>query len=515
MRISVLLCLFSLVLTAPGQAFDTDGDGVVDWNATVLTDQDCDGSFDRTSEHGSVTELGDSLYFTKVWDSGTILNNQWDACCGYFDRDSLLDILGQHWSPNMLHVFESDGAGGYDHIWQQTESLPPGSYVTVCSGDPDDDGEIEILGGECSGLGKVVLFENTGNDSWGNPVVPIRLRNERIRTVRIADTNRNGKNEIVIIAGNVDGGGVYIFEHTGPPGVHTYSQIYHYSTVSYLFQGGVGDVDNDGYPEVLLGCGGWHGFPMYIRRIVYDSAARSYSHKMFQSTVIGLHLTPMVCDVDSSGENNLVVGSSGGPNGQVHVFKYTGNNTFAPIWSSSMSTDGNVISVQAAAFQGYAFPLIFAAPFSGAVYGFVKDDTAFHTVSCFSPGTGAPIRSIDAARDIRDQLVLAEAAPSDYVSVYRRDPPQGLANTWSGSRHPGLTVHPNPCLGPVSITSSYPVRRIEVFDAGGRFITRLDTSLPVVWDRTDKTGTRVKSGVYLLRVVTGESLVQSRIVVLD
>ncbi len=510
MRIIVLLCLFGLAITATGQAFDTDGDGVADWNATVLKDEDHDGSFDRASHPGTTGQPSDTLLFTKAWDSGTILNNQWDACCGYFDDDSLLDILGHHWNPNMLHVFESDGTGGYNHVWQQAESLPPGSYVSVTAGDPDDDGDIEILGGECSSLGKVVLFENIGNDTWGNPVVPARLRGERIRVVRVADTNGNGKNEIIIIAGNTDGGGVYIFEHTGPPGVHTYTQIYHYSTVSYLFQGGVGDVDNDGFPEVLIGCGGWHGFPMYIRRIAYDSVAQSYSHRMFQSTVIGLHLAPMAADVDDSPGNELVVGSSGDPNGQVHVFKYTDNDSFQPVWSSGMTTNGNAIAVQAASFEGFDTRLFFAAPFAGAVYGFVQDGSGFRTVGYVNPGTGSAIRSIDAAHDTRDQLVLAESAPANYVSVYRRDPSQGMSALPRVPQPQALTVHPNPCRGRVTVKASQAISRAEVYDCTGSRVAVLDV---------DETGTacwipapNTRNGIYLVRAITGAGTFQARVV---
>jgi hypothetical protein len=449
--------------------------------------------------------LSDSLSFTQVWTSGAVLNNQWDACCGYFDGDSLLDILGHHWNPNVLHVFESDGVGGYEHVWEQTESLPPGSYCTVTAGDPDDDGQTEILGGEVSTLGKVVLFENVADDSWAVPVVPIRLRNERIRTVRVADTNGNDTNEIVVVTGDASAGGkVVIYEHSGPPGVHAYRLLYEYTTVSYLFQAEVGDADNDGYPEVLLGVGGWHGFPMNIRRVVYDPGTRTYSHKMFTSTVIGLPVSPMAAQLDSSGSNLLLVGSSGEANGYIHVFRYSGNDSFAPVWSTMTGTSGNVISTAVARFDGLASPVFFGAPFGGAVYGYTRDDSAFHGVALVNPGTGAAIRSIDAGYDIRDELILAESAPADYVSVYRRDAVGVASAPVAPVVHRRLHVGPVPGRGAVQVRCSDKAR-LTILDPSGRVVADLGETRSAAW---------TLPGVFLCRAVFGSRTELAKLVVL-
>ena len=425
MRASILL--LACIAVAVGTGYDTDGDGLSDWSSSVLVDEDGDGTFDMPHRPASSPRPGDSLHFVKAWDSGTILNNQWDADCGFLDDDTLLDLLGHTWNPNKLHVFESDGAGGYDYVWSQTESMPPASYGALAHGDPDCDGRVEILGGDVSTLGKVVLFENVADDSWAQPHVLFQTR-LRLRAIRVADTDQDDTAEIILVCGNTDGGKVLIYEHTGPPGIHNYELRYEYTTVSYVFNGSVGDADNDGYPEVLLGIGGGHGYPMYMRRIVYDPGTGTYSHHMYEHpTVTGLHLTPLVCDVDRSGDNELIVGSSGGPVGQFHVFKNVGGDTFQPLWTSNMTTDGNVISVAGGTFAGFDNPLILAAPFDGAVYGYIKDDTAFHGVSYFF--TGNPIRSLDISHDRlpaaapTGQLVLAESGLNQ-MTVWRPDPPR-------------------------------------------------------------------------------------------
>ncbi len=512
MRLTLILLLPCLLLAG---SFDADGDGICDTQGMVA-DSNNDGSFDGPGISAPQDRPSDSLTLTQVWTSGQVLNNQWDACCGYFDDDSLLDILGHHWNPNVLHVFESDGAGGYSHVWEQTDSLPPGSYCTVTAGDPDDDGKLELLGGEVSTLGKVVIFENVADDSWGQPYCGIRMQGERIRTVRVADTDRDDINEVIVVTGDATAGGkVAIFEHTGPPGVHAYTKIYEYTTVSYLFQAEVGDADNDGYPEILLGVGGMHGFPMNIRRIVYDPGTHTYSHHMFTSTVIGLPVAPIACRFDSAQGNLLVVGSSGDQDGQVQVFRYTSVDTFKPVWTSSMTTPGNVIAVAPAPFAGFSRPLFFCAPFGGAVYGFAKDDTGFHCVSYTNPGTGAAIRSIDYGFDVRDELILAESAPADYISVYRRDVTGAVAELTVVPNLVPLRVTPNPARTGTAVslqlTANGPAA-LTVFDVSGRrVLSQVVRSSPFILH----TSLLPAAGVYVVMVKTRSGTATARLVLAD
>jgi hypothetical protein len=157
----------------------------------------------------------------------------------------------------------------------------------------------------------------------------------------------------------------------------------------------------------------------------------------------------------------------------VQVFRYTQADTFLPVWTSSMTTTGNVIAVAPATFAGFSRPLFFCAPFGGAVYGFAKDDSGFHCVSYFNPGTGSAIRSIDYGLDVRDELILAESAPADYISVYRRDQVGAVAEQAATLNPVRLRVTPNPARRgtdvSIRLAASGPAA-LTVFDASGRRI---------------------------------------------
>jgi hypothetical protein len=171
--------------------------------------------------------------------------------------------------------------------------------------------------------------------------------------------------------------------------------------------------------------------------------------------VIGLCLAPHVADIDSNGRNELLVGSSGAPIGQLHAFRHTAGDTFQCLWTSQMTTSGNVISAGSGRFQGRGRPYFFAAPFGGAVYGFVADDTACHAVSYF--GTSGPVRSIDHCRDhvaatLYDQLLICENTAEQAV-IWRAQTQTGILDQSTiHNLQSTISVAPNP------VRSGSPVR---------------------------------------------------------
>lgn len=86
-----------------------------------------------------------------------------------------------------------------------------------------------------------------------------------------------------------------------------------------------------------------------------------------------------------------------------------------------------------------------------------------------------------------------------------------------------LFILPNPSRGVVRIrlSAQYPeVTRIEIFDAGGRSLRRIDSTArdlgrELEWDGTDDGGSRLPAGVYFLQVAGGFGKIVTPIVRLD
>ncbi|MCX5752281.1 MAG: T9SS type A sorting domain-containing protein, partial [Candidatus Krumholzibacteria bacterium] len=86
-----------------------------------------------------------------------------------------------------------------------------------------------------------------------------------------------------------------------------------------------------------------------------------------------------------------------------------------------------------------------------------------------------------------------------------------------------LDVHPNPAGGPISLFAALPVAQsdapiLEIYNVAGKRVLRLEGApggreFSFVWDRRDRDGMPVASGVYFARLqVGGQSVVQKFVI---
>jgi hypothetical protein len=471
---------------------DHDGDGLIEWSA---------GAPRNPSDPRALPDIA----FELVWNTGATLNTLWRTATGDANLNGVLDFAGGSFSPNVIHLFESLGAGAYAEIWNSSAVTPPAVYKDIAFADTDRDGLGEILGAEGSTLGKIMLFEEW-NDTFTFVTDAVRESdfsgNRRLQTVLTGDTDLDGNEEIIVVAGGSSptDGLVSIWEHDGTVGDNSYTKVYEYTTVSYVFGAGFGDADNDGYPEIILGLGGWGGYPLIIRRIEYDWQTGTWVHHQFTASVLGLPLTPHVADLDEDGDNELAYGSSG----YVAIFENTGENSFAVRDSFPEPLAGTVLSVDSYPLNNETTMSIAAGSFEGDIRIWSYDAPADTFDLVYSHlGVGGAIRDlalVDDEEDGREELIPSISSGVSQMRVYRRtDTSDAPENAPVLITEPAISAT-NPFRPHARFRTRERTGRLTIHDMQGRILRVLPVrGGSAVWDGYDARGVAATSGRYLVR----------------
>jgi hypothetical protein len=349
---------------------DINGDGIRDIDITFKTD-----IFNNLARN-SLSFSTDSLSFSLFWSSPAgAFSNCWDGAAGFFDGDTLLDVAGYTFNPNKLYIWEQvPGNPDSFAVVVEFTKAESGGYGPIVFGDTDGDGKIEIITADFSTLTRVYVYENDGDNTYvdkGTQSSMTHTNNgETAQALFIGDLNKNGKKEIICMRGNTSGGEVRIWEQTGAIGSNTYSSIYTYTTVSYLFgKGGLGDSNNNGWDEVLLTFGGLPVFNTFIRRIEFDSTSTSFQHYIFEASSIGFPTSYKVYDLNGDGIKELISTNNSNGIAASYVFRSTGQNQYDKIDSIFESSDNNsMMSLDIKVLSGNTFPSIVYGSFNGRTY---------------------------------------------------------------------------------------------------------------------------------------------------
>lgn len=137
----------------------------------------------------------------------------------------------------------------------------------------------------------------------------------------------------------------------------------------------------------------------------------------------------------------------------------------------------NVISLQTTCFHSYTSPIFFSAPFSGAVLGFTKDDTAWHGISYFA--TSGPVRSVGSALDrvpgeaLTDQLILSENG-LEQITVWRPQTVQSIKDDKSFINNKKNSIYPNPVRNFIRLNSN---ENCVLWNISGQMVSELKPGL--------------------------------------
>lgn len=474
----------------------------------------------------NISTLSFSLFWTSPSGAFSNCNDGW---AGYLDNDSLLDIVGYTFNPNVLYIWEQvpTKPDSFALVFSYTKQ-EFGGFGPIAVGDLDGDGKMDIALSDYSTLSRIYIISNTGNNTYISRETQTTLThpadNTTAQSLVIVDMNKNGQKEIIINRGSSSptAGEIRIWEHTGGPSSFAFSNLYNYNTVSYLFgKSGIGDSDGDGYDEVFLTYGGYDVFNTNIRRIKYDSASATFSHQIFTANSIGFPSSYRVFDLYNDGNKELIATVSSNGRAGVYIYKKTGPNQYQTIDSMFETSDPNTMMISdIKILSGDTYPTILTASFASNIYMYQYNNTSFEKQYQINTGLGpAAFRVYWLPWTGYDGFLHTWTGGSSngQFYVYKRNSTTGIENHNSTASQFNLSQnYPNP-FNPVTIIK-YEIPSsgnviLKIYDINGKLIS-------VLVNRFEHTGSHtiefnagnLSSGVYLYKIQSGDNVLTRKMV---
>jgi hypothetical protein len=537
-------------------------------NASVtLADLDYDGDLEILAGASEVyaikpdgTELhdGDNDIRTLGILTNTVKPGYWNApAVGDVDKDGSPEVAAVSWLANMYlwNEFGEVEPGWPKNINAQSIG-DPNPLSSVAMGDIDNNGDLELFV-MCGRL--LYGFHHDGTevvDGDANPstigVIKVINTAYNYGTPALADMNGDGRPEVIV---GMRDKKLHVFNPVNwqeLPG-------FPFTTNGNAGAGGeitsspaVGDIDNDGQPEIVFGCS-----DARVYALNGDGTLASGWPQGVQMNE-DLDSSPALGDISGDGIPDVVIGASNG-----RVVAWRGNGLPMAGWPAFIrDAQNNNVPVRSSPIlvdvDANGVPEIIIGDQIGRLHGFYANGTL---LPGFPIQTGNLIEGGPAAWDLDNDGLTEIVAESFDQKVYQWDTPwtfNKLASPWPMFHHdprhtgrlnepvyyqtgvpetpdtPGLKPfllaqnRPNP-FNPVT-TIGWKIQaaphggdlvpvRIEVYSPTGRLVRLLvDRPMPVGeyevnWDGTDQEGHPVGSGVYYYRLVSRDG-VDSRKMVL-
>ena len=219
---------------------------------------------------------------------------------------------------NSIQVWKDDG-NELTMLWgENVDDHPWSAHI----GDADSDGLNELI---YSSLWNhyFVVYENLGNNSWGNRIISETVEGA-VDVAVVGDVDGDGTNEII-------GGGnqsrLYVWENIDG----SYQISFMSEDLGGFTQGvGVGDFDDDGISEISVGTATLDGnHNIFVFK--FDDLSETYV-KVFQENIDGGVNRMATGDTDNDSHPEFAAATTGG----LLIYKYI-SNTYLQVYSD---TDG-------------------------------------------------------------------------------------------------------------------------------------------------------------------------------
>lgn len=244
------------------------------------------------------------------------------------DRDGLTDLMVGSVFPTSeidnLQYFRNMGSNQEPYYMLQTKNFIPmidvGSRSSIAAADADGDGDKDMV--IASAAGTVSVFRNFGTasaPSFGTqPAFTFALAGDFYLTVTSGDINGDGKPDLLI--GNFNGrlkafvnigsGSTFAFE----PFVYTLDSYDAGQNSAPCFI----DLDRDGDNDLLVGSSG--GTVVLLKNSGTDSAPVFTLDASFTVSDVGTDAVPFAADLDMDDHTDLLIGNS---EGRIHHYEQT------------------------------------------------------------------------------------------------------------------------------------------------------------------------------------------------
>ena len=212
-------------------------------------------------------------------------------------------------------------------------------YPLVADIDSDGKNELIVSVNDSDYGGSVRIYEHGGGTAWSQVWTGGFDTVRRPESVSVGDADNDGKNELVI---GVDWFGrvIAVYEHMGG---NTYQQSW--STGGNDFRSTfIGDCDNDSLNEIIAGTGNWSWWDWRV----YEYNDSTYQYQLaYDSDPYG-HNAAIVGDPDNDGKNEVMVASARTDLGEnnVRIYRWDGlTKTFVAAWAWNTGKAGNGLTI--------------------------------------------------------------------------------------------------------------------------------------------------------------------------
>jgi len=258
-----------------------------------------------------------------------------DSAFGDIDGDGLDEIAFSSDALNRVEVFTRDG------VLVQSIDLAPSPIVRIGMGDVDGDGRAELLVGTLSAGSRTVSAYGYGpTSSWNMKGVLATIAGEVDFRISMGDTDGDRKSELIVS----DSGQVAAYDIAG--GIASPAPLWSIANPYFgVSEVSSGDINGDGFAEVLVGAGADERNGTFIKVLRNDGSDAGLVIDAFGDLGFTHGVSVAVGDSDGDGVSEIFAGAGPSAANPSLVRVFSGNGSFTGVSIDALGTASNGVRI--------------------------------------------------------------------------------------------------------------------------------------------------------------------------